>query len=311
MGSAIVRLLEREGYGTVICRDRADLDLRDQAAVAAFFRKERPDHVFLAAARVGGILANSSFPADFIYDNLMIQANVLEQSRLAGVERLLFLGSTCIYPRLAPQPLREEYLLTGPLEPTNEPYAVAKIAGLVACRAYNRQHGTRFLAAMPTNLYGPNDNFDLEKSHVLPALVRKVFEARAAGAPAVTVWGSGTPRREFLHVDDAAGAALFLMNLSDEAVTGLLDPAQSPGFVNVCSGEEITIADLAGLVREVAGYDGRLEFDLSRPDGTPRKLSDPSRLRALGWRPEVSLRDGVAATFRWYESQVAAGRGRP
>ncbi len=300
VGSAIVRKLRAEGYDNLVLRSRNELDLRDQRAVADFFLEERPDHVFLAAAKVGGIVANNSFPADFIYDNLAIQTNVIHQSYLTGVKRLLFLGSSCIYPKLAPQPIREEYLLTGPLEPTNEPYAVAKIAGLIMCRSYNRQYGTRFLAGMPTNLYGPNDNFDLQTSHVLPALIRKFHEAKTAGAPSVTVWGSGTPFREFIHVDDVADASLFLMTLSEDKTSALLDPGHSPGFVNVCSGEELSIRDLALLVKEAVGYSGELVFDTTKPDGTPRKLSDPSRLQGLGWRHRIGLREGVADTYRWF-----------
>ncbi len=300
VGSAIVRKLRAEGYDNLVLRSRNELDLRDQRAVADFFLEERPDHVFLAAAKVGGIVANNSFPADFIYDNLAIQTNVIHQSYLTGVKRLLFLGSSCIYPKLAPQPIREEHLLTGPLEPTNEPYAVAKIAGLIMCRSYNRQYGTRFLAGMPTNLYGPNDNFDLQTSHVLPALIRKFHEAKTAGAPSVTVWGSGTPFREFIHVDDVADASLFLMTLSEDKTSALLDPGHSPGFVNVCSGEELSIRDLALLVMEAVGYSGELVFDTTKPDGTPRKLSDPSRLQGLGWRHRIGLREGVADTYRWF-----------
>lgn len=300
VGSAIVRKLRSEGYDNLVLRTSSELDLRDQRAVAAFFASERPEHVFLAAAKVGGIVANNSYPADFIYDNLMIQTNVIHQAYLAGVKRLLFLGSSCIYPKLAPQPIREEYLLTGPLEPTNEPYAVAKIAGLIMCRSYNRQYGTRFLAAMPTNLYGPNDNFNLETSHVLPALIRKFHEAKAAGAPTVTVWGTGTPFREFIHVDDVADASVFLMDLSDDSASSLLTHHTSPAFVNICTGEELTIRDLALLVKETVGYGGELVFDSSKPDGTPRKLSDPSLLHGLGWRHRIGLHEGLADTYRWF-----------
>lgn len=292
VGSAIVRKLEADGYRNLLFRTSAELDLRDQAAVASFFERERPEFVFLAAARVGGIVANNSYPADFIYDNLMIQANVIHSAYRVGVTKLLFLGSTCIYPKMAPQPVKEEYLLTGPLEPTNEPYAVAKIAGITLCRSYNRQHGTRFIAAMPTNLYGPNDNFDLETSHVLPALIRKVHEAKMAGASTVTVWGTGSPRREFIHVDDVADASLFLM-------------ARHEGndIVNIGSGEEISIRDLALLVKRVVGYEGELVFDTTKPDGTPRKLSDVSRLHFLGWRHRIGLEEGVASVYAWYLDQ--------
>ncbi|RNC70391.1 MAG: GDP-L-fucose synthase [Desulfuromonadales bacterium] len=289
VGSGIVRRLQAEGYSNLVLRASSELDLRDQAAVAAFFAAERPEYVFLAAARVGGIVANSSYPADFIHDNLMIQTNVIHQAHLHGVKKLLFLGSTCIYPKLAPQPIREEYLLTGPLEPTNEPYAIAKIAGLVMCKSYNRQHGTRFIAAMPTNLYGPNDNFDLETSHVLPALLRKFHEAQVAGRPTVTVWGSGTPYREFIHVDDVASAVIFLMKQHE-----------GNDFVNVGTGQEISIKELALLIKEVVGYSGEVVFDSSKPDGTPRKLSDVSMLHGLGWRHKYSLYEGVRETYKWY-----------
>jgi GDP-L-fucose synthase len=309
VGSAIVRKLRSEGYDNLLLRTSAELDLRDQRAVASFFADERPEYVFLAAAKVGGIVANNSFPADFIYDNLAIQTNVIHQAWLVGVKNLLFLGSSCIYPKLAPQPIREEYLLTGPLEPTNEPYAVAKIAGLIMCRSYNRQHGTRFLAAMPTNLYGPNDNFNLEKSHVLPALIRKFHEAKVAGAPTVTIWGTGTPFREFIHVDDVTDASLFLMTLPDEKVSALLDPEHSPGFVNICSGEELSIRDLALMIKNVVGYAGELTFDTTKPDGTPRKLSDPARLQALGWRHRIGLREGLADTYQWFLDNQQAFKG--
>ena len=289
VGSGIVRELTAEGYRNLVTRTSAELDLRDQAATSAFFQAERPSHVFLAAAKVGGIVANSSLPADFIYDNLMIQNNVIHASYQSGVEKLLLLGSTCIYPRLAPQPIREESLLTGPLEPTNEPYAIAKIAGIKMCQAYNRQYGTRFICAMPTNLYGPNDNFDLTSSHVLPALLRKFHEAKLAGEPSVVVWGSGTPYREFVHVDDVARATLFLM-------------AQYEGWepVNVGSGAELTIAELARKIGAVVGFEGEILFDASKPDGTPRKLSDVSRIHALGWRHGIDLDEGLKGTYAWY-----------
>ena len=289
VGSAIVRKLQAEGYANLILRTSAELDLRNQAAVADFFVKECPDYLFLSAARVGGIVANNSYPAEFIYDNLMIQTNVIHQAYQHKVKKLLFLGSTCIYPKLAPQPIKEEYLLTGPLEPTNEPYAVAKIAGLVMCQSYNRQHGTRFIAAMPTNLYGPNDNFNLETSHVLPALLRKFHEAKESGTPTVTVWGSGAPYREFIHVDDVASAALYLM-----------EHHEGDEIVNIGSGEEISIKELALLIKEIVGYTGEVVFDSSKPDGTPRKLSDVSRLQGLGWRHRLTLHEGVMATYQWY-----------
>jgi GDP-L-fucose synthase len=298
VGSAILRRLKASGFGRVLTRDRAALDLRDPAAVESFFAREKPEHVFLAAAKVGGIHANSAFPADFIAENLSIQGNVIEASLRHKVKRLLFLGSSCIYPRLCPQPMKEEHLLTGPLEPTNEPYAVAKIAGIVMCRAFNRQHGTDFLSVMPTNLYGPGDNFNLETSHVLPALLRKFHEAKERGAAEVEVWGSGSPLREFLHVDDMADACLFLMGLED-----------APDLVNVGSGEEVSIRLLAESVGEAVGFKGRLRFDASKPDGTPRKLLDSSRLRALGWKAKVPLREGLASTYRWFvENHAGAAR---
>ncbi|HMN03059.1 GDP-L-fucose synthase [Geobacter anodireducens] len=292
VGSAIVRKLTAEGYGNLLLRTSGELDLRDQAAVAAFFAAERPDYVFLAAAKVGGIVANNTYPAEFIYDNLMIEANVIHSAYRTGVSKLLFLGSTCIYPKMASQPIREEYLLTGPLEPTNEAYAIAKIAGISLCRSYNRQYGTRFIAAMPTNLYGPNDNFDLEKSHVLPALIRKFHEAKVAGAPSVTIWGTGTPLREFIHVDDVADAALYLMRHHE-----------GNDIVNIGSGEEISIRDLALLVKKIVGFEGELVFDASKPDGTPRKLSDVSRLHSLGWRHRIGLEEGVGGTYEWFVGQ--------
>lgn len=307
VGSAIVRKLTAEGYANLVLRTSGELDLRNQAAVAAFFAEEKPDYVFLAAAKVGGIVANSTYPADFIYDNLMIQNNVIHNARVTGVKRLLFLGSTCIYPKLAPQPLKEEYLLTGPLEPTNDAYAVAKIAGITLCRSCNRQYGTRYLAAMPTNLYGPGDNFDPEKSHVLPALLRKFHEAKIGSGERgsrreekVVVWGSGTPLREFLHVDDLADACLFLMNLPEDVYSSLITHHSSPALINIGSGEEVSIRDLALLIRKVIGFEGALVFDDTKPDGTPRKLCDVSRLHDLGWRHGIGLEDGVRDVYRWY-----------
>jgi len=294
VGSALLRRLKAGGYRNLVLRTRDELDLCCQADVETFFRREKPTHVFLAAAKVGGILANDTFPADFIRDNLVMQANVIDSGYRNGVEKLLFLGSSCIYPRLAPQPIKEEYLLTGPLEPTNEAYAVAKIAGLEMVRAYGRQYGFRSVSAMPTNLYGPNDNFDLRTSHVLPALLRKFHEAKTAGAKEVSIWGSGTPRREFLYVDDLADACLFLMNSSED------------GLFNVGVGEDITIRELAMLISSTVGYTGELRFDTTKPDGTPRKLLDVSRLQALGWRAKTSLADGIAATYSWFLSN----RGR-
>lgn len=299
VGSAIVRALQAAGHRHLVLRTHAELDLTDAAATAAFFEAERPHYVFLAAARVGGILANNRYPADFIRDNLLIQANVIHQAWRSGVQRLLFLGSSCIYPKLAPQPMKEEHLLTGPLEPTNRPYALAKIAGIEMCWSYNRQHGTRFLAAMPTNLYGPGDNYDLQTSHVIPALLRKFHQARAEGAPSVTVWGSGTPRREFMYSDDMAAACLHLMALPDERFTPLLGSDESvsgrfePPLINIGVGHDLSIRELAETVRRVVGYEGHIVYDSSKPDGTPRKLMDVSRLHALGFEARTTLEDGL------------------
>ncbi|HJV65063.1 MAG TPA: GDP-L-fucose synthase [Geomonas sp.] len=289
VGSGIVRELERQGYRNLLLKSSAELDLRDQGATAAFFKAERPQYVFLAAAKVGGIVANNSYPAEFIYDNLMIQNNVIHSCYQNGVVKLLVLGSSCIYPKLAPQPIREESLLTGPLEPTNEPYAIAKIAGIKMCQSYNRQYGTRFISAMPTNLYGPNDNFDLTTSHVLPALLRKFHEAKVAGAEEVTVWGSGTPYREFIHVDDVAEASVFLMKNYE---------GWEP--INVGSGVELTIKELALKIGEVVGFTGSIVFDASKPDGTPRKLCDVSKIHALGWQHRIDLETGLRDTYQWY-----------
>ncbi len=305
VGSAIVRKLKAEGYANLVQRTSKELDLRNQAEVAGFFAMEKPEYVFLAAAKVGGIVANNNYPGDFVYDNLMIQNNVIHQAYLNNVKRLLFLGSSCIYPRLAPQPLKEEYLLTAPLEPTNDAYAVAKIAGITMCRSYNRQYGTKYLAAMPTNLYGPGDNFDLEKSHVLPALVRKFHEAKLQNKENVIVWGTGTPKREFLHVDDLAEACLFLMNLPVEHYQALVNGDHAPALINVGSGEEVSIRDLALLIKEVVGFTGDLEFDNTKPDGTPRKLCDVSRLRSLGWRHKTGLMEGLRTTVEWYSKSVS------
>lgn len=288
-GSAIRRALEARGHANVISAPRAVLDLRDAAAVERFFAKERPDYVFMAAAKVGGIVANDTYPADFIRDNLQIQTNVIDAAYRHGTEKLCFLGSSCIYPRLAAQPLQESSLLTGPLEPTNQWYAVAKIAGIKMCQAYARQYGFNAISVMPTNLYGPGDNFDLTTSHVLPALLRKFHEAKEAGDAEVVVWGSGTPRREFLYVDDLADALCFLMERYD-----------SPEIINVGCGEDLTIAELAGLIRDVVGFKGTIVYDATKPDGTPRKLLDVSKCTALGWRPRTSLADGIAATYAWY-----------
>jgi GDP-L-fucose synthase len=296
VGSAIVRALGRHGYNNLILRPHAELDLTDRSVVKAFFEQEKPEYVFLAAAKVGGILANDTWPAEFIRENLEIQISVIHASYLSGVKRLLFLGSSCIYPRLAPQPIKEEYLLTGPLEPTNRAYALAKIAGIETCWSYNRQYGTRYLTAMPTNLYGPGDNFDLKGSHVLPALMRKVVEAKAAGEKRIVVWGTGRPRREFLYSDDLAEACLHLMSLPEETYSGLLNSRDAP-LVNVGTGEDLTIRELAELVARVLEFDCELVFDTSKQDGTPQKLLDVSRLHALGWKARVSLEEGIRRTY--------------
>ncbi len=293
VGSAIVRCLRASGYSNIVVRSRRELDLLDAPAVRAFLNDERPDFIFLAAAKVGGIDANSTYPASFLFENLAIETNVIHAAAEAGVSRLLFLGSSCIYPRDCPQPIREDYLLTGPLEPTNEAYAIAKIAGVKLCDAYNREHGTKYFSVMPTNLYGPGDNYDLRSSHVLPALLRKAHEAKLRGDGTLTVWGSGEPRREFLHVDDAADACVFMMERGIEA-----------GLFNVGSGTDLSIRQLAELVMEVVGLSADLVFDSSKPDGTPRKLLDVGRLGALGWQAKRPLREGIAAT---YEDFVAHG----
>ena len=292
VGSAIHRALGEAGYANVVTRELDELDLTDQAATRRFFAEERPDAVIVAAAKVGGILANWEQPWEFLFQNLQIEANVIGEAFAAGVGRLIFLGSSCIYPREAPQPLREEYLLTGPLEETNRAYAVAKIAGIEMCRSLNRQYGTDYLSLMPTNLYGPGDNFDLTSSHVLPALLRKFHEAKVGGGP-VTLWGSGAPLREFLYVDDVGRAVTFCLD-------GVHAADVPDGMLNVGSGEDLTIRDLAELVRTVVGYEGEVEWDASKPDGTPRKLMDVSRLRGLGWAPAVGLEDGLRRTYRWY-----------
>ncbi|HVS25315.1 MAG TPA: GDP-L-fucose synthase [Gammaproteobacteria bacterium] len=298
VGSAIVRALRARDFSNLVSAPRTKLDLRDQPAVERFFEDRRPEYVFMAAAKVGGILANDTYPADFIRDNLLIQNNLIDASHRHGVRKFCFLGSSCVYPRLAPQPLREDSLLTGPLEPTNQWYAIAKIAGLKMCEAYSRQYGFNAISVMPTNLYGPRDNFDLQTSHVLPALIRKFHEARLARASAVTIWGSGTPRREFLHVDDLADAVCFLMTSYD-----------SPEIINVGCGEDITIAELAELVRGIVGFSGAIELDRGKPDGTPRKLLDVTKMTALGWRPKISLADGIRATYRWFLDNAAIARG--
>jgi GDP-L-fucose synthase len=286
-GSALVRRLQKAGYSNILVRTHAELDLLDQAATHAFLAQEKPDFIFIAAAVVGGINANNTFRADFIYRNLMVEANLIHGAWLAGVKRLCFLGSSCIYPRDCPQPIKEDYLLTGPLEPTNEPYAIAKIAGIKLCESYNRQHGTQYFSAMPTNLYGPNDNYDLAKSHVLPALIRKAHEAKQRGDSELVVWGSGTPRREFLYVDDLADACVFLME------QGVAD-----SFYNIGTGTDVTIRELAETVMSVIGFSGKIVFDTAKPDGTPRKLLDVSRLGELGWKASTPLREGIALAYR-------------
>jgi GDP-L-fucose synthase len=296
VGSAIVRALASQGFSQILNRPRAELDLLNRSAVRAFFEKERPEFVIDAAARVGGIVANSEKPVEFLLENLTLQNNLIEAAADFGCAKLLFLGSSCIYPKLAPQPIREDALLTGLLEPTNDAYAIAKIAGIKLCQAYAREYGKNFLSAMPTNLYGPHDNFDLHTSHVLPALIRKIHEAKKSGAPEVLVWGSGTPRREFLHADDLADACVFLLKNYD-----------SPELINIGSGTDVTIRELAELVCEVLGYDGTLDFDPTKPDGTPRKLMDSSRLFSLGWKPKISLREGIAHAHAWFlENQPAS-----
>ena len=294
VGSAIVRRLQADGCRNLVLRSHAELDLVRQDAVERFFAGEKPDYVFLAAATVGGILANDTRPADFIRDNLSIQTNVIEAARKSGVKKLLFLGSSCIYPRLAPQPIREDSLLTGPLEPTNEAYAIAKIAGYLMCRSYWRQYGFKAISLMPTNLYGPNDNFDPTGSHVLPGLIRRFHAAKMAGVPEVVVWGTGAPRRELMHADDLADAAAALMRTYD-----------SPDIINVGTGEDVTVAELAALVKDVSGYRGRIVFDSTKPDGMPRKTLDVSRIHALGWRARIALADGVRETYRWFVANVA------
>ena len=299
VGSAILRRLQAGGYANLVLRTQAELDLTVQERVGRFFEGERPDCVILAAAKVGGILANSRYPADFIRENVLIEANVIDAAWRHGTRQFLFLGSSCIYPKMAPQPLKEEYLLTGPLEPTNEAYAVAKITGIKMCQAYQIQHGFNAICLMPTNLYGPGDNFDLETSHVLPALIRKFHDARCQRTAAVEIWGSGTPRREFLHVDDLADACVFLLQLPMETVR----KAAPDGILNVGTGTDIDIRELALLIRRIVGTDCELHFDSTKPDGTPRKLLDVTRLESLGWRPRVTLEDGIRTTYRWYCNQ--------
>ncbi|MBO7747815.1 GDP-L-fucose synthase [Paenibacillus sp. MWE-103] len=293
VGSAILRALKKHGFANLVYRTSSELDLRNKDAVNAFFEQEQIDYVFLAAAKVGGIVANNDYPADFIRDNLLIQTNVIDAAYRANVRKLLFLGSTCIYPKLAPQPLKEQYLLTGELEPTNAPYAIAKIAGIKMCQSYNRQYGTRFISAMPTNMYGPNDNFDLNTSHVLPALLRKFHEAKQAGSPFVEIWGTGAPLREFLHADDLADACLFLMHNYEESE-----------IVNVGVGEDISIKQLAELIQSIVGYEGELRFNSSIPDGTPRKLVDVNKIHSLGWKATIPLEAGIRSVYKEYCKQI-------
>ncbi len=297
VGSAIVRKLTQEGFTNIVTRTSKELDLRSQPDVAAFFEAEKPVYVFMAAARVGGILANNTYRGEFLYDNLAMQNNIVHNSYVQGVKKLLFLGSSCIYPKMAPQPLKEEYLLTGLLEHTNEPYAIAKIAGIKLCDAYRDQYGCNFISAMPTNLYGPNDNYDLNKSHVLPALIRKFYEAKLNNAPEVVMWGTGTPKREFLHVDDLADACFFLMENYDEA-----------GQINVGVGEDVTILELANMVKKAVGYEGKIAHDLSKPDGTPRKLMDVNKLTALGWKAKIGLEQGIDSVCKAFISDYADGK---
>lgn len=294
VGSAIVRRLQKDGFNNLLLRTSSELDLRNQQAVQEFMSKEKPAYVFLAAAKVGGILANNTYRAEFIYDNIMIQSNIIHAAYLNGVSKLMFLGSSCIYPKLAPQPLKEEYLLTGELEPTNEPYAIAKIAGIKMCDAYRAQYGCNFISVMPTNLYGPNDNYSLQNSHVLPALIRKFHEAKINNEPAVTMWGTGEPRREFLHADDLADACVYLMRHYNE-----------PGFVNIGTGEDIPIKELALMIKDIVGYTGAIEHDLTKPDGTPRKLMDVQKLHSLGWKAKIGLREGIEGVYHQYAQSHA------
>ena len=301
VGSAVVRRLKSAGFQNLVTRSHAELDLKNQPAVADFFDQERPQWIVLAAARVGGILANVAYPADYIRDNLLIQSSVIHQSWAHGIERLLFLGSSCIYPRNCSQPIREEYFMTGPLEKTNSAYAVAKIAGVEMCHAYNRQYSTRFLCVMPTNLYGPGDNFDPETSHVLPAMIRKFHEGKISGTP-VVLWGTGTPRREFLHVDDMADACFQVMTISEDRLAHLFT-TDAPPLVNIGCGQDVTIEELAKIVADITGYSGQPQWDRSKPDGTLRKVLDVSRLRALGWEYKISLRDGIRAVYEWFQGR--------
>lgn len=316
-GSALVRCLQASGYGQLILRTHAELELTDQAAVRRFFELERPEFVILAAAKVGGIVANSTYPAEFIHQNLAIQTNVIHESWRIGVKRLLFLGSSCIYPKFCPQPIREDHLLSGPLEPTNRPYAIAKIAGIEMCWSYNKQYGTQFLAAMPTNLYGSGDNYDLEASHVLPALIRRFHEAANGAAcktggvappPAVTLWGTGDPRREFLYSDDLAAACVYLLGLPESVFRELVCSEDEPPLINIGCGEDLTIRDLATIVADVVGYRGQVIWDATKPNGTPRKILDVNRIKSLGWEPSISLRQGIEMAYADFIKRNLSGR---
>jgi len=306
VGSAIIRALKAKGLTDIVTRTHAELDLTNQAAVRNFFKDEQPDQVYLAAAKVGGIHANNTFPAEFIYQNLMMQANVINEAWQHGVQKLLFLGSSCIYPKMAPQPMREDALLTGTLEPTNEPYAIAKIAGIKLCESYNRQYGVDYRSVMPTNLYGLGDNYHPENSHVIPALIRRFHEAKIASAPSVSIWGTGTPKREFLYVDDMAAASVYVMNLDKNTYDAQTQPMQS--HINVGYGEDVTIRELAQTVGQVVGYKGEIVFDISKPDGTPRKWMDSSRLNALGWKPQVDLQSGLAKAYEDFVTHASVLR---
>lgn len=301
VGSAIVRALRQRDHSNILTRTHAELDLKDQAAVRAFFAEHRPEEVYLAAAKVGGIHANNTYPAEFIYDNLMVQSNVIHEAWRSGVKKLLFLGSSCIYPRLAEQPMREEYLMNGALEPTNEPYAIAKIAGIKMCESYNRQYGTDFRSVMPTNLYGPGDNYHPENSHVIPALIRRFHEAKVTGASKVVIWGTGKPRREFLHVDDMAEACVHVMNLDRATYAAHTAPMLS--HINVGTGEDVTIREVAEIIRDAVGFKGEIVYDTSKPDGTPRKLMDTAKLTALGWHPRKKLPEGIKDTYAHFVAQ--------
>lgn len=317
VGSAIVRNLSKRGYtnlfGTYYSKQLSELekyplqilqaDLQNQDSVKNIFQKLQPDHIFLAAAKVGGIHANNTYPATFIYNNLIIQNNIIQASFEYGIKKLMFMGSSCIYPKFAPQPMKEEHLLTGPLEPTNEPYAIAKIAGIKMCESYNREYGTRFMAVMPTNLYGPNDNFDLENSHVLPALIRKFHEAKVSNAPSVTIWGTGSPKREFLHVDEMADASVHIMSLPDSTIDKSMVNYPNPCFANVGSGQECSIKELALIIKNETGYTGELVFDSAKPDGTPRKLLDVGKINDLGWKSKIPIEEGIRKTYQWYKTR--------